>query len=194
MVTPKKTIVWLLVAAIAAYIIYTFYHYKVNRMDSPFKYFGFNEFDSGAMPDEVTNPNIKTYRHPTGKHLLEGSGKEHMDPDFIHDLDAVREEVGFPIVVMPGNGYRSDRYNTKVGGVSNSSHRRRGVAKVQAADLVLPTMAMKEAVIKAAIKRGITRFGIGNGTLLHLDKDPTKTQKITWGYGGSSAPSYSSFT
>ena len=154
-------------------------------MDSPFDNFTWSEFDSGAMPDEVLNPDIPTHMNKSGKWLLTGSGEENMDFDFVSDLDKIRNNVGFAIPVTPGNGYRSDRYNKKVNGVSDSSHRRKGVAKVKAADLSLNSYAKKKAVAQAAIELGITRFGWGNGTLLHIDNDETKSQNVVWGYGGS---------
>ena len=180
-----KILVWLVIGIVLLYFLYHSGRYTVERMKSPFKYFTWSEFDSGAMPSDVADPTILTHKNTKGKDLLTGSGEEHMDKNFIYALDTIREKVGFPIVIVAGNGYRSDAYNAHVGGVANSSHRRRGPEKVKAADLYLPTYAQKEAVAKAAIELGITRFGWGTGTLLHIDNDETKSQNVVWGYGGS---------
>lgn len=152
------------VVAIAIYYAVQVYRYTMERKRSPFKYFAWSEFDS---PD-----------HP-------GSGQLHMNAAFVQKLDAIREEVGFPLIVT--SGYRTPEHNAKVGGVADSSH-----TKGVAVDLAAPTEAAKHAIAAAAIRQGISRIGWGR-TFIHLDVDPQKTQGITWGYGNS-YPSFNSLT
>ena len=124
------------------------------RAESPFKYFTWSEFDQ---------PN------------LSGSGAKYMSADFIHKLDAIRKDVGFPLIIT--SGYRSPEYNAKVGGVANSSH-----IKGLAADISAITNDMRFEIAKSAIRNGITRIGWGN-TFIHLDVDKDKSQEVVWGYG-----------
>lgn len=145
-----------LAVAIAIYYGTKVYQYTMERKASPFKYFAWSEFDSPDLP---------------------GSGQQHMNADFIHKLDAIRAAVGFPLVVT--SGFRSAAHNAQVGGVANSSHTR-GLA----VDLAAPTESAKQAIARAAIAQGITRIGWGR-TFIHLDVDPTKPQRVTWGYGNS---------
>ena len=50
---------------------------------------------------------------------------EDIDPKLLDHLELMRYiSWDEPIVVEDGGGYRSSKYNTKVGGVKNSSHRR----------------------------------------------------------------------
>lgn len=138
--------------------------YGKQRMESPFKYFSWSEFDS---PDEP------------------GSGKLHMDEAFIHKLDAIREEAGFPFIIT--SGYRTPKHNAKVGGVPNSSH-----LKGVAVDIAAVTQSQKESIARVAIRNGVTRIGWGN-TFIHLDVDPNKTQNIVWGYNNT-YPSFQQLT
>lgn len=165
------------------YFLIKTFKYTKERMDSPFKYFTWSEFDSGATASEIADPNVDTYfsaRH--GNYRLSGSGKANISANFIHDLDAIREEVGFPMII--NSGYRTPAWNDHVGGVANSSHRK---SPTKAADVVALTYDQKMAIATAAIKRGITRFGFGN-SYIHLDKDSDKDQHAIWNYGTAREP------
>lgn len=152
------------VVAIAIYYGIKVYRYSMERKDSPFKYFAWSEFDSPDQP---------------------GSGRTHMNRAFVEKLDAIRAEVGFPLIVT--SGYRTRAHNEKVGGVADSSH-----TKGLAVDLAAPTESAKHAIARAAIKNGISRIGWGR-TFIHLDVDPQKTQGVVWGYGNT-YPSFNSLT
>lgn len=134
-------------------------------MESPFKYFTWSEFDS---PD------------------VENSGEKYMDEAFVHRLDNIRECAGFPFII--NSGYRSESHNQKVGGVSNSSHR-----KGLAVDISAVTDSQKESIARCAIANGVTRIGWGR-TFIHLDLDKSKTQKVVWGKHeyGTNPPPYQS--
>jgi hypothetical protein len=150
-----KNIVYLLLAIGLAYIVIRLIRYMMARAESPFKYFTYSEFDQ---------PNLK------------GSGAKYMSTDFIHKLDAIRAEVGFPMIIT--SGYRSQAYNDSLSGsVPNSSH-----IKGLAADIAAPSEDMRFEIAKAAINQGINRIGWGN-TFIHLDVDQDKSPNVVWGYG-----------
>lgn len=157
--------IWALLAIglLAGLLLLWYRRFKRQRMNSPFKYFSWEEFDSADAP---------------------GSGKAHMSEDLVRRLDRIREAVGFPLIVS--SGYRTPAHNAAVGGVANSAH----VAGL-AVDLRAITDAQKRAIAKAAIAEGIVRIGWGR-TFIHLDIDSSKPQRTAWGYTGSPAPSFSS--
>ena len=147
--------VYLLFAIGLAYIVMRLIRYMMARSKSPFKYFTWSEFDQ---------PNYA------------GSGAKFMSADFIHKLDAIRADVGFPLIIT--SGYRSQAYNDGLSGsVPNSSH-----IKGLAADISAPTEDMRFEIAKAAINQGINRIGWGN-SFIHLDIDKDKTPDVVWGYG-----------
>ncbi len=159
----KKELRYGIYAAVAAIVVYWLLQlivYSKARMESPFKYFAWREFDSPDKP---------------------GSGKTNMSEDFIRKLDNVRAACGFPFIIT--SGYRTPAHNAKVGEVGNSSH-----IKGLAVDIAAVTDAQKNKIAKAAIAGGITRIGWGR-TFIHLDVDPDKTQNIVWNYGNT-APTF----
>ena len=153
----------LVLVALVLYLLWRIGTYTRERMASPFRYFTWSEFDSADAP---------------------GSGEQHMDAAFVRKLDAIREGVGFPLIIT--SGYRTAEHNAKVGGVADSAH-----TKGLAADIRALTDAQKRAIARAAIAQGITRIGWGR-TFIHLDVDGTKPQRVAWGYPGSPAPAYTS--
>lgn len=169
----KKEIKYGFLAAIAglvAYYLFKLGTYTIERMESPFTYFTWSEFDS---PDEP------------------GSGKLYMSEAFITKLDMVRELAGFPFII--NSGYRSHAHNAEVGGVPNSSHTVTSTrSKAVAADIAAITEDQKYAIAEAAISQGITRIGWGR-TFIHLDIDPDKSQEVVWNYGNS-APTFRELT
>jgi hypothetical protein len=155
----KKELKYSILVVIGTLVLYYLVKliiYGKERMDSPFTYFSWSEFDS---PD------------------AKGSGQEMMDEAFIHKLDGIRAEAGFPFIIT--SGYRTPEHNAKVGGVANSSH-----IKGFAADIAAVTTSQKTAIAEAAIRHGVTRIGWGN-SFIHLDIDPSKTQNVVWGYGNN---------
>lgn len=105
-----------------------------------------------------------------------GSGKTHMDLNFVHVLDLIRSKVGFPLMV--NSGYRSPAHNAAVGGVKDSAHMR-GVA----ADIATGTWERTYDVIEAAIECGIRRIGVSlKGKYVHLDIDKTLPSPRMWFY------------
>lgn len=94
-----------------------------------------------------------------GKHFdpsefaCRGTRTIRFDKRFILILDAIREEIGQPMVVL--SGYRSEKHNKKVGGVPKSMH-----IYGQAADILIRGTDIDPLkFIKVARKHGITGIG-----------------------------------
>lgn len=113
-----------------------------------------------------------------------GSGKC-MDPAFIRMLQDLERETGYPVFDHINSGARSPKHNSKVGGVSNSSHK---IPTCRAADIHAPSLSLRKQLVFAAKKVGFRRIGIGQ-RFVHLDNDPKKKQDVAWGYPkGRGAP------
>jgi len=123
----------------------------VNWQDT-MKYFKLSEFDS---PDLV------------------GSG-EAMDKEFLSRLDQARSLCDIPFRIT--SGYRSEAHNRKVGGVSDSSHK-----KGLAADIACTNSAARHIIVTALLKVGLNRIGIAD-TFIHVDMDSSKPANVIWTY------------
>ena len=86
--------------------------------------------------------------------------------ELAENLQVLREHIGKPIIVI--SGYRSPKYNRKIGGARRSQH-----MKAKAADIVVPGMKPDEVreVILALIKEGkMKKGGVGRyTTFIHYD-------------------------
>lgn len=110
-----------------------------------------------------------------GEFACKGSGEYWHDPDALDKLQAMRDDVGKPLVI--NSGHRSARHNARVGGVPNSQHRKWAVD--------ISTVGHdRRQLVRAAIKAGFTGIGFG-ATFLHLDPRPNP---VAWPYSGSMAP------
>jgi len=116
------------------------------------RYFKHSEFDSPDKP---------------------GSGNN-MSPVLLGMLDAARKHYGKPIKV--NSGFRTKEHNTKVGGVSTSSH-----LKGLAVDINIDGSANRFAIYEALRKVGFKRLGIAK-TFIHADIDPNKSPNVMWVY------------
>lgn len=101
-------------------------------------------------------------------------GEVNMDQNFLIMLDNARGIAGIPFKVT--SGYRCDKHNAEVGGVSDSSHN-----KGMAADIAVADGRARFLVVSAAIKAGFTRIGIAK-TFVHLDSDDSKDPSVVWLY------------
>lgn len=119
---------------------------------------------------------------------LPGSGRC-MDKDFIGKLKKLERKTGLPIFEWISSGARSAYWNSKVGGVSDSSHK---IPTCKAADIKTPTKAIRNKLVKAAREVGFTRIGVGN-TFVHLDSDTSKKQYVAWGYPAGTKPPINPF-
>jgi len=117
------------------------------------KYFKYQEFDS---PDQ------------------KGSGEKYMNKILLDMLDEVREIVGEPLIIT--SGYRSEDWNTKVGGVNGSSH-----TKGLAVDIAVRNSRMRFKLLNALQEVGVNRIGIADN-FIHIDIDPDKDKNVIWTY------------
>ena len=116
------------------------------------RYFAYKEFDSPDKP---------------------GSGLT-MDPVVLGMIDAARKAYGKPIKV--NSGFRTPEHNSKVGGVSNSSH-----LKGLAIDIACSDSNERFLLLGALLKVGFKRLGVGT-SFIHVDVDPTKSHEVIWTY------------
>lgn len=116
------------------------------------KYFKLSDFDS---PDEP------------------GSGSN-MKPHVLRALDALREKVGFPLII--NSGYRTEAHNTKVKGSIYSAHLR-GLA----VDIKAMSGRARYDIVVAALELGFKRIGVAK-TFIHLDMDESLPGQCIWSY------------
>ena len=100
------------------------------------------------------------------------SGEYWHAPDFLDALEAVRAEVGAPLVIV--SGHRCRGWNAAVGGAPLSQH------KTIAADIALAGHD-RFALLAAAERAGFTGFGLGR-SFLHVDR---RARPARWFYPGS---------
>ncbi len=97
-----------------------------------------------------------------------------MEQSFVDKLHEARVEANIPFVI--NSGFRTGRYNKKIGGVLNSSH-----TVGYAADIACSNSRDRYAIVKALLKVGFIRIGIAD-TFIHVDSDPGKPQRVIWTY------------
>lgn len=123
-----------------------------------FKYFNYEDFDS---PD------------------IQGSGQM-MDRKVIEMLDEAREIYGSPIFIT--SGYRTEAHNSKVGGVSKSSHLKGLAADISDnRDGSKMNSRNRFFMLEALYAVGFNRIGVGNG-FIHVDIDTDKPEDVVWTY------------
>lgn len=102
-----------------------------------------------------------------------GSGGQ-MRASTLKMLDKAREYAGIPFFIT--SGVRTDSHNKAVGGVKDSAHPRG-----YAVDIRTLTLSDQKKVVKALVKAGFKRIGIGKN-FVHADNDPLKPSPAAWGY------------
>ncbi|WP_316929953.1 D-Ala-D-Ala carboxypeptidase family metallohydrolase [Aquimarina macrocephali] len=117
-----------------------------------------------------------------------GSGRC-MDRQFIRMLQKLEKKSKYPIFRNINSGARTAYWNTKVGGVSNSSHK---IPTCKAADISMPTKSIRNKIVVAAKLVGFKRIGVGK-TFVHLDSDDSKSQYVAWGYPKGAKPPINPF-
>ena len=119
-----------------------------------FKYFKIEEF---ASPDDTKSGNK-------------------MDFKFIEKLDYARQNAGVPFKIT--SGYRTEAWNTKVGGRVGSSH-----LKGLAVDIAFNGSRECFLIVKSLLDVGINRIGISKtGRFIHCDVDNIKHSDVLWLY------------
>ena len=97
-----------------------------------------------------------------------------MDVEFMNILDAIREEAGIPLVI--NCAYRNSDYDTLKGRSGNSAH-----CYGLGVDIRCNDSTNRFKILKAAIKLGINRIGIGK-TFVHIDISKDLPQNVLWHY------------
>jgi len=103
-----------------------------------------------------------------------------MDDDFMHKLDIIREEVGFPLVI--NSGYRHETHPIEAAKSKPGAH-----SSGKAVDIrVRGQDALK--LIEVALKNGITGLGVkqhGESRFIHLDTleaESNRPRPWIWSY------------
>ena len=93
------------------------------------------------------------------------TGEQGIDPDFVTDLDELREACGFPFNI--NSGYRSPRHSIEAAKGEPGEHTR-GAADVECFD-----SHKRYIIIQKAMELGFTGIGVAE-TYVHLDKRITE--------------------
>ena len=112
-----------------------------------------------------------------------------IDGRLLSMLRQLESNTGYPIFSWINSGVRSDYWNRKVGGVSNSSHR---IPKCEAVDIKALNKTIRNELVRAAHQVGFKRIGVGK-TFVHLDVDASKSQDVAWGYPSGTRPEINPF-
>ncbi len=94
------------------------------------------------------------------------AGEYWHDEDFLDGLEALRQDVGRPLIVT--SGHRCAQWNAAVGGAALSRH------KTIAVDVSLNGQD-REALRAAALRHGFTGIGLAR-SFIHLDRRATPAQ------------------
>ena len=107
-------------------------------------------------------------------------GKNEMNQLFIDTLRASREYSNTPFVI--NSGYRCEKHNKKIGGVSSSTH-----IVGSAADIHCTESRQRALILCGLLEAGFSRIGIAK-TFIHVDmadrlegKD-NKVEAVFWLY------------
>ena len=107
-------------------------------------------------------------------------GKNNMNQLFIDTLRAAREYSNTPFVI--NSGYRCEKHNKKIGGVSSSTH-----IVGSAADIHCTESRQRALILCGLLEAGFSRIGIAK-TFIHVDmadrlegKD-NKVEAVFWLY------------
>ena len=100
-------------------------------------------------------------------------GYQDMSLDFVEELDKARSEAGVPFVIS--SGYRCEKHNEEVGGVSGSAH-----TKGLAVDIAVKSSSDRFKILQALIRR-FDRIGISKN-FIHVDWDHRKSKEVCWLY------------
>lgn len=93
-----------------------------------------------------------------------------MDLHFIMQLQELRTQCGFPIVI--NSGYRCPEWNAKKGGSETSWHMQGLAVDIHCVDNI-----RRLAIVKHAIALSFSDIGIAK-TFIHLDNRPQVKQRI----------------
>lgn len=124
------------------------------------------------MGDLTKNFNTAEFRCKCGSC---GDSENKMDMDFLKSLQDARDVAARPFNIT--SGFRCATHPESVKRPT-SSHTI-GVA----VDIATPDSISRYVVVRALIRAGLSRIGIGN-SFVHVDKDPGKPPNVMWDYYG----------
>lgn len=155
-----------------------FHYYKNDQPESLDSNFGITWETYKKYLPELNNLNtMPTYKYfkltestgTRGKHTI-----AELKPELVAKLDLTRDDAGIPFAIE--SGMRTPEENKAVGGVPNSAH-----LTGEAVDIRCLTAEARSKIIRAAIKNGFNRIGIGQN-YIHLDISKTLPQNLVWHY------------
>ena len=101
-------------------------------------------------------------------------GYEGIDPQIVLFCQGVRDEVGHPVKIT--SGCRCFQHNLDVGGSAGSDHLiGKGV------DISCTTSKLRYAIVRAAMRVGVTRLGVGKN-IVHIGINEVNPQEVIWVY------------
>lgn len=101
------------------------------------------------------------------------TGNNEMNPEFLDNLDRLRERCGFPFVIT--SGYRDVTHPVEVAKQNGGGTHTQGIAS----DIAVSSGYQKYMIVKNAIELGFTGIGIA-GSFIHVDM--RKTTPVVWSY------------
>lgn len=103
-----------------------------------------------------------------------GKGLDDMDQEFMHRLDAAREQAGVPFRIT--SGFRCGKHNNKVSSTGFNGPHTTG----KAIDIRAHSPRNRYLVLKALIDQGFHRLGVAR-TFIHVDATDNDPEVI-WNY------------
>jgi zinc D-Ala-D-Ala carboxypeptidase len=101
------------------------------------------------------------------------TGENEISEEFVHALDALRHEAGFPFVIT--SGYRSPSHSLEAKKPNGGGQHTTG----RAADIAVSGGVQRYLLVAAAIKLGFSGIGVAKG-FVHVD---TRTSaRVIWVY------------
>jgi uncharacterized protein YcbK (DUF882 family) len=100
------------------------------------------------------------------------TGENEIEEEFVHALDSLRFEAGFPFVIT--SGYRSPSHSIEAAKAVPGQH-----TTGRAADIAVSGGAQRYRLVAAAIKLGFSGIGVAKG-FVHVDT--RTTARVIWVY------------
>ena len=101
------------------------------------------------------------------------TGENEISEEFVHALDALRHEAGFPFVIT--SGYRSPSHSIEAKKAVPGQH-----TTGRAADIAVSDGVQRYCLVAAAVKLGFSGIGIPKSGFVHVDT--RTTTPVIWGY------------
>jgi len=103
------------------------------------------------------------------------TGENEMKDEFIHVLDALRHECGFPFKIT--SGFRSEKHSLEVKKPNGGGQHTKG----NAADIAIGNGAQRFIIVSNAIRLGFSGIGINQKKgFVHVDT--RTTTQVIWTY------------